>query len=351
MATSYTPNLDMNLPEIGASRDTWGTLLNENFSTLDAFVSMAMPIGSVLDFCGPTPPAGWLVADGRLLSRTTYSALFAVIGTYWGAGDGSTTFALPNLCGRAGVGPGTVTDANGNTLSLSFAQTLGALSNQILQAHLPNYAMTTDVQGYHSHGGGTGNAGGHSHSTDVQGYHGHGVNDPGHSHGVSDPGHSHAYDDYTVGGSGSVAGGAGYGVFTTPHPTYPATTGISINGSGVSISIAGDGAHGHNISFVGDHAHGINGDGSHQHTIYLGGSGVWFPILSPLIVLTKIIYAGQQAASLVLALSAAPTIEGHADDDDLTSIREELAQLRAQIGFIRNPPNPRRLAAPLRGSH
>ena len=45
-------------------------------------------------------PTGWLKCNGALLSRTTYAALFAVIGTTYGAGDGSTTFALPDLRGE-----------------------------------------------------------------------------------------------------------------------------------------------------------------------------------------------------------------------------------------------------------
>ena len=66
-----------------------------------------MPIGALLDFAGPNAPSGWLIADGRQVSRVTYSALFAAIGTFWGAGDGSTTFTLPNPNGRALIGPGT----------------------------------------------------------------------------------------------------------------------------------------------------------------------------------------------------------------------------------------------------
>ena len=46
-----------------------------------------------------TPPTGWLECDGSAISRTTYSALFAAIGTTWGVGDGSTTFNIPDLRG------------------------------------------------------------------------------------------------------------------------------------------------------------------------------------------------------------------------------------------------------------
>lgn len=61
---------------------------------------IAAPTGSVYTFAGATVPTGWLKCNGALLSRTTYAALFAVIGTTYGAGDGSTTFALPDLRGE-----------------------------------------------------------------------------------------------------------------------------------------------------------------------------------------------------------------------------------------------------------
>jgi len=60
----------------------------------------AVPIGAVNTFAMSTPPTGWLSCDGSLLSRTTYSNLFSVVGTTHGAGDGSTTFKLPDLRGE-----------------------------------------------------------------------------------------------------------------------------------------------------------------------------------------------------------------------------------------------------------
>ena len=56
-----------------------------------------LPIGVVQAFAGRTIPAGWLLCDGSAVSRTTYAKLFSVIGTTYGAGNGSTTFNLPNL--------------------------------------------------------------------------------------------------------------------------------------------------------------------------------------------------------------------------------------------------------------
>lgn len=57
-------------------------------------------------------PSGWLPCDGAAISRSTYAALFTAIGTAYGAGDGSTTFNVPDLRGRFPVGLGTHADVN-----------------------------------------------------------------------------------------------------------------------------------------------------------------------------------------------------------------------------------------------
>lgn len=56
-----------------------------------------VPIGSVIAFAANSAPSGYLLCNGAAVSRTTYAELFAIIGTTYGTGDGSTTFALPNL--------------------------------------------------------------------------------------------------------------------------------------------------------------------------------------------------------------------------------------------------------------
>ena len=65
-----------------------------------ANIADLLPIGSYIQFAGSQAPAGFLVCNGGAISRTTYSNLFAVIGTTYGSGDGSTTFNLPNLIDR-----------------------------------------------------------------------------------------------------------------------------------------------------------------------------------------------------------------------------------------------------------
>ena len=63
-------------------------------------LSGMIPSGAVLYFAGQAAPTGWLKANGAAVSRTAYAALFAAIGTTYGAGDGSTTFNLPDLRGE-----------------------------------------------------------------------------------------------------------------------------------------------------------------------------------------------------------------------------------------------------------
>lgn len=65
-----------------------------------AALATPVPAGCVSHFAMNTPPAGWLKANGAAVSRTSYAALFSAIGTTFGAGDGSTTFNLPDLRGE-----------------------------------------------------------------------------------------------------------------------------------------------------------------------------------------------------------------------------------------------------------
>lgn len=85
------------------------------------------PPGSMIAFAGKAIPEGWLLCNGALVSRKTYAKLFAAIGTAWGAGDGSTTFKLPDADGRVMQG---VTDASkvGQYLEAGLPNTTGVIS-------------------------------------------------------------------------------------------------------------------------------------------------------------------------------------------------------------------------------
>ena len=79
------------------------TIQNLNVSSFTAGnipASSFCPVGSIMDFAMNSPPTGWLECDGTAISRTTYASLFSAVGTTWGAGDGSSTFNLPDFRGE-----------------------------------------------------------------------------------------------------------------------------------------------------------------------------------------------------------------------------------------------------------
>lgn len=122
-----------------------------------------------------TAPSGYLLCTGTAVSRSTYAALFAVIGTTFGVGDGSTTFNLPNYSDRLPIGSGTI----------------GALAA----------------------------TGGSKDAVVVS-----------HTHTITDPGHAHTIPSFAVAGNG----GATVGVTSGSQATSTASTGISVNTAGVS---------------------------------------------------------------------------------------------------------------------
>ena len=358
MPDSFTSSLGLCQPEIGASRDSWGSKWNQNADILDQFVSQFCVVGMIADFAGPTAPSGWLICDGRTVSRTTYSKLFAVIGTYWNAGDGSTTFGLPNMNGRSGVGPGTFTDESGLSYTLGFTNLQGFVTRTITQAYLPAYNLVTDGQGNHSHNGSTQPAGSHGHTTSADGVHSHGgtttTESANHTHtGTTDAqgNHNHsvtqpAGSGVSAGGVAGVAGGGSNAYLTSAdgvHQHSFTTDGMSVSHTHV---INADGSHTHGASIAPDHRHLIDTDGYHQHNVSLGGGGLSLKTLSPIAVVTKIIYAGQEAA-IVTAADIAPAPASNDTHTEIEALREEIAALRSLFEM----PRARMLSAPSRGPH
>lgn len=88
------------------------------------------PTGCIMMYAGATAPSGWAWCDGSWLSRTANSALFAVIGTAFGAGDGSTNFAVPDFRGRVGVGR----DNMGGTSAGRVTSAVSGIAGTILGA-------------------------------------------------------------------------------------------------------------------------------------------------------------------------------------------------------------------------
>lgn len=123
-------------------------------------------------------PSGYLLCAGSAVSRTTYAALFAVIGTTFGTGDGSTTFNLPNYADRMPIGSGTIAASIGVT---------GGSKDAIVVSH---------------------------------------------THSITDPGHFHSYGG--VQSQGLENGNSILATGGTSYSTNTKTTGISVNTTGSS---------------------------------------------------------------------------------------------------------------------
>jgi len=98
------------------------------------------PSGMIMAFASATLPTGWLVCDGTAVSRTIYAALYAIIGTTWGPGDGVSTFNVPNLANRFLVGAG----------NFGFGTLGGATNFTLSVAQLPSHSHTITDPG-HNH--------------------------------------------------------------------------------------------------------------------------------------------------------------------------------------------------------
>ena len=102
-----------------------------------ARIPQVVPAGVVVPFAGSSVPIGYLFCEGAAVSRTTFAALFAAIGTTYGAGNGSTTFNLPNLTDRVPMGSGTY----------SPGAQVGAFNHTLTESEMPYHRHTVRVSG------------------------------------------------------------------------------------------------------------------------------------------------------------------------------------------------------------
>ena len=194
--------------------------------------AISAPAGTVNTFAGSTAPAGWLLAYGQAVSRTTYADLYAIVGNTYGAGDGSTTFNIPDMRGRVVAGEddmgGTAASRLTTAVSGVDGVTLGAVGgNQIMHAH--SHVNTAAFSGSFSGSAGTT-----------------GNDSPDHTHGYSrainqlfahTAGSSvaffHTYDTPQTGGASTrhthtfTPAGTISGTVTMTNATFPATAGGS----------------------------------------------------------------------------------------------------------------------------
>lgn len=159
-----------------------------------------VPIGAMMAYGGPTAPTGWLLCYGQAVSRTTYAKLFAVIGTAYGVGDGSSTFNLPDKRGRASIGADNMGGTPANRVTQAGS---GINASAIGNAGGSEYAQEDTIA---------------ASSTALS--------------VVSDPSHSHAIVLHTNGGGPPVGQITSISGGTAPNgTTQPSATGITVSTS------------------------------------------------------------------------------------------------------------------------
>lgn len=126
-----------------------GTGLSMSGTTMNA--APGVPSGSIVDYAGATEPSGWLFCYGQAISRTTYADLFTAISTTYGAGDGSTTFNVPDLRGRVVAGQDDMGGSSANRLTNAS----GGLNGDTLGATggAETHTLTTAEMPAHTHAG------------------------------------------------------------------------------------------------------------------------------------------------------------------------------------------------------
>jgi microcystin-dependent protein len=192
----------------------------------------AMPAGMIMAYAATTPPQGWVTCDGAALSRTTYAALFSIIGTSYGVGDGSTTFNAPDLRGRAPIGFGA-------GAGLTARTTLNAPTGA------ETVTLTALQSGAASHGHTTSGWGGGTHTASG----GIAVDDHSHAYVVMADGtnsHDHAINSGTISypAAQSDGGASSYKTLHTQGSAPGGSASVTVANHGHSVTIDANGAAG-----------------------------------------------------------------------------------------------------------
>jgi len=190
--------MTLNRPSRGST--DWFNDADTNWTTIQTALNALT--GAIIPFGSTTAPSGWLVCDGSNVSRTTYADLFAIIGTTFGSGDGSTTFTLPDMRARIPMGY----NNSGNLGSGATVRTNKAMASS---GGEENHTLTASEVAKHTHP----------------------ITDSGHSHAMTSRG-----SDLPQGGNGRFADGAW--TVTNGPSTASSTTGITVNQQS-----SGDGSH------------------------------------------------------------------------------------------------------------
>lgn len=196
----------------GRYQGSWGAWES---AVNSADLGTAVPPGAIMHFARSTPPTGWLKANGAAVSRTTYAALFAAIGTTFGAGDGSTTFNLPDLRGEFVRG---WDDARGVDSGRAF----GSFQDGQNESH--THTASTNSTGAHTHSGST-SSDSHNHTgtTNTTGAHTHTVTAWGAGNSIDFQEGSGPRDEGALSSRGTSSAGNHSHTFTTSSDSHSHT--------------------------------------------------------------------------------------------------------------------------------
>jgi microcystin-dependent protein len=142
-------------PKLAASSVTTINIADANITLAKAaseFLYKLVPTGVVLPYAGTLAPNGFIFSVGTA-SRTTYATLFAAIGTTFGAGDGTTTFGLPDPAGRALIGAGAGASLTARALGVTLGEETHLLTLAETPAHTHSYNAPAGDQAIYAGGG------------------------------------------------------------------------------------------------------------------------------------------------------------------------------------------------------